>query len=118
MFTITKQFHFSASHQLTGLPADHQCARLHGHNYLVEVALRAEQLNEVGFVVDYGELTAFKMMLDERVDHRHLNDVYLFNPTAENLAVEFYQNAKTHWQQVVAVRVSETAATWAEYREQ
>lgn len=39
MFRITKEFHFSASHQLTGLPEDHQCARLHGHNYIVEVEL-------------------------------------------------------------------------------
>ncbi len=34
MFTITKEFHFSASHQLSHLPEDHQCARLHGHNYV------------------------------------------------------------------------------------
>ena len=53
MFRITKEFHFSASHQLKGLPAEHQCARLHGHNYVVEVELSAETLNEHGFVRDY-----------------------------------------------------------------
>ncbi|HBU96439.1 6-pyruvoyl trahydropterin synthase family protein, partial [Thalassospira lucentensis] len=40
MFTITKQFAFSASHQLAGLDADHPCSRLHGHNYIVEVELK------------------------------------------------------------------------------
>lgn len=118
MYTITKRFHFSASHQLTGLPEDHQCSRLHGHNYTVEVVLQAEQLDTPGFVVDYGELNAFKVMLDQSVDHRHLNEIYSFNPTAENLAFEFYQTCKLCWPQVVAVRVSETPSTWAEYREQ
>lgn len=41
MFRITKEFHFSASHQLCRLPVDHQCARLHGHNYIVVVELAA-----------------------------------------------------------------------------
>lgn len=35
MFRITKEYHFSASHRLAHLPDDHQCARLHGHNYVV-----------------------------------------------------------------------------------
>jgi hypothetical protein len=33
MYTIAKRFTFSASHIIGGLPADHRCARLHGHNY-------------------------------------------------------------------------------------
>ena len=41
MYTIAKQFTFSASHQLDHLPEDHQCARLHGHNYVVEIVLSA-----------------------------------------------------------------------------
>ena len=45
MYRITKEFHFSASHQLAHLPHDHQCARMHGHNYIVEVELAAFDLN-------------------------------------------------------------------------
>ena len=45
MFRIRKEFHFSASHRLEHLPPDHQCARLHGHNYVVVVELAAETLN-------------------------------------------------------------------------
>ena len=45
MYRITKEFHFSASHQLSHLPDDHQCARLHGHNYIVVVELASASLN-------------------------------------------------------------------------
>ncbi|TGV60785.1 6-pyruvoyl tetrahydropterin synthase family protein, partial [Mesorhizobium sp. M2D.F.Ca.ET.160.01.1.1] len=75
MFRITKEFHFSASHQLARLPAEHQCARLHGHNYVVEVELSAATINSDSFVRDYHELAPLKRYIDEAFDHRHLNDV-------------------------------------------
>ena len=117
MYTITKEFHFSASHQLDGLPDDHQCARMHGHNYIVEVILQADKLNDVGFVVDYGDLKPLKHYLDDCFDHRHLNDVLPFQTSAENIAKYLYDWCKAQWQETVAVRVSETPKTWAEYRE-
>ncbi len=117
MFTITKEFHFSASHQLDLLPPDHQCARFHGHNYIVEVVLQAEALNEVGFVVDYGDLKPLKCYIDDCLDHRHLNDVLPFHTSAENIAKHLYDWCKAQWTETVAVRVSETPKTWAEYRE-
>ena len=43
MYTIAKQFSFSASHVIDGVPEDHPCGRLHGHNYTVEVQLAAER---------------------------------------------------------------------------
>ena len=52
MYEITKEFKFSAGHFLYNLPETHQCSRQHGHNYLVEVCLRSDRLNEVGFIVD------------------------------------------------------------------
>ena len=39
MFKISKEFYFSAAHALFGLPDDHPCTRLHGHNYVVTVHL-------------------------------------------------------------------------------
>lgn len=117
MYTITKQFAFSASHQLFNLPKDHQCARLHGHNYRIEVVLKSDILNKTGFIVDYGELKTLKDFLDKHVDHRHLNDVFDFNPTAENLARHLFRFCKDRWKQTCAVRVSETEKTWAEYAE-
>lgn len=116
MFTISKQFTFSASHVLDMLPDDHQCARLHGHNYIVEVVLEAEGLNEFGFVKDYLALSELKNYIDESLDHRHLNDVFDFPTTAENIALFLYNWSHKRWPQVVAMRVSETPKTWAEYR--
>lgn len=116
MFEIRKKFTFSASHQLQGLPEGHQCARLHGHNYEVEVILQSPTLNACGFIVDYGELSPFRDYLDTFYEHRHLNDL-MAQPTAENLARSFYEWCKLRWEQISAVRVSETPKTWASYRE-
>lgn len=117
MYRITKDFAFSASHWLDGLPDDHQCARLHGHNYVVRITLAAHDPNEVGFVLDYGELRPFQQYLDETFDHRHLNDFFSdVNPTAENLANHLFTWARIQFGIVVeAVAVSETPKTWAEF---
>ena len=116
MYTISKQFQFSASHIIEGLPEDHPCSRLHGHNYVVELVLASEELNATGFVVDYNELAVFDEMIKNTLDHRHLNDVLAGPTTAECLAKHLYQQAKSIWQQVVSVNVSETPKTNATYR--
>ena len=117
MYIVTKEFHFSASHQLKGLPDEHQCARLHGHNYIVEIELRAERLNPHGFVRDYLDLAPLKRYIDDTLDHRHLNDVLGDDGvTAEQMARHFYDWCKARWPEVSAARVSETPKTWAEYR--
>jgi 6-pyruvoyltetrahydropterin/6-carboxytetrahydropterin synthase len=117
MYRITKQFAFSASHQLSNLPGDHPCARLHGHNYIVEVELAAETLDENGFVLDYRALAPFKAYIDDRLDHRHLNEVFGHDGvTSEVLARALFDWARARWVQVTAMRVSETPKTWAEYR--
>lgn len=116
MYRIAKEFHFSASHQLTHLSADHHCARLHGHNYVVTVELAAKELNADGFIRDYHELSALKVYIDTHFDHRHLNDVLDGPSTAENMARHFFDWCKARWPEVAAVRVSETPKTWAEYR--
>lgn len=116
MYTITKQFAFSAAHQLHGLRADHPCSRVHGHNYTVEVELRSEQLDATGFVVDYNDLALLKQYIDGTLDHRNLNDVLPVQTSAENLARHLYDWCAARWPQVAAVRVSETPKTWAEYR--
>lgn len=117
MFTITKRFDFSASHQLDHLDPGHQCARLHGHNYAVEVVIESPALDDRGFCqVDYGELDPFKRYLDDTLDHRHLNDVLPCRTTAENIARYLFGEARKLSPFVVACRVSETPKTFAEYR--
>jgi len=116
-YRITKEFHFSASHQLKDLPTNHQCARLHGHNYIVKVELSSKTLNAHGFVRDYNELSPLKDYIDSQLDHRHLNDVLGDDMvTAERLAKHLYDWCKSRLSEVSAVSVSETPKTWAEYR--
>lgn len=123
MYSIMKEFSFSGSHQLIGLPEDHPCSRLHGHNWRVRVEL-SEQPDNIGFVRDYRDLDTFKRYIDEEIDHRHLNEVIpappngsLNNTTAEHLAYYFYQWCRARWPEVVSVSVSETPKTWARYLE-
>lgn len=117
MYRIGKSFDFAASHRLGRLPADHPCARLHGHNYIVEVELAAEALDETGFVRDYRALAPLKAYIDAEFDHRDLNEVMGHDAvTAECLARHFYDWCHARWPETVAVKVRETPKTWAEYR--
>lgn len=122
MYRIGKSFSFDAAHALAGLPAGHKCARLHGHTYTVQLEVTASQLAPPGFVTDFGELAPFQRYLDEHFDHRHLNEVLDVEPTAENLARHFYAWCAEHLQpripgRIAAVRVCESPASWAEYRD-
>ncbi len=115
MFRISKEFSFSASHILDCLGEGHPCARLHGHNYVVTVHLQSENLDEYGFVVDYRDLQLVKDYIDNRLDHRHLNDLFPFHPTAENIARHLYEQFRDSLPQMYAVEVSETPKTSAIY---
>jgi 6-pyruvoyltetrahydropterin/6-carboxytetrahydropterin synthase len=134
MYLITKEFEFSSAHQLHGLPEDHKCSRLHGHNYKVVVELQAPATDENGFVVDFGDLKDLKNYLDAEFDHRNLNDHPYFKgawarddgefvdlpTTAENLALVIFTHCRLHFEwgpYVSEIRVSETPKTWAIFRE-
>jgi 6-pyruvoyltetrahydropterin/6-carboxytetrahydropterin synthase len=82
----------------------------------VVVELAAPKLNAHGFVRDYGELKPLKTYIDDTFDHRHLNDVIDTASTAENMARHFYDWCAARWPETVAVKISETPKTWAEYR--
>ncbi|MEV7227228.1 6-carboxytetrahydropterin synthase [Polymorphospora sp. NPDC051019] len=119
-YLIGKTFTFSASHMLPGLPDGHKCARMHGHNYHVEVVVGADVLASPGFVTDFGDLAPLKTYLDDTFDHRHLNDVLDLAPTSEHLAAHLAVWIIEHLEPVIpgrlhSVRVSETDSTWAEY---
>ena len=118
VYIITKDFHFSASHELKKLPENHQCYRLHGHNYILKIELQSKDLDTYDFVLDYGKLSKIKIYIDENFDHRHLNDVMENNnPTAELIAKHFYDLFKPDFPQISAIHISETPKTWAVYRE-
>lgn len=79
---MKKQMEISGSHSLK-LSYDSKCANVHGHNWIVTVYCRSAELNSDGMVCDFTEI---KRRIHGLLDHRHLNDVLPFNPTAENIA--------------------------------
>lgn len=82
MYYVRKRFEISAAHRLE-LSYESKCTTLHGHNWIVTVECRARELNPDGMVVDF---THIKRNILDMLDHKVLNEVLPFNPTAENLA--------------------------------
>jgi 6-pyruvoyltetrahydropterin/6-carboxytetrahydropterin synthase len=120
VYRISRRWSFDAAHHLDGLPAGHKCARNHGHTYTVEVVLAAEHLIPPGFVTDFGDLAPLGEYLTQTFDHRDLTDVLPEPPTSEHLARHLADWFLTHLQprlsgRLVAVRVSETPTSTAEY---
>lgn len=117
MYTIKKEFHFSASHQLHGLEAGHPCGRNHGHNYIVVVELKSEKLDETGFVLDYGKLKPIGDFIQNNFDHQFLNERMADQPSAENIAKLIYVLFKPAYPLLSAVEVKETEKTTARYED-
>jgi 6-pyruvoyltetrahydropterin/6-carboxytetrahydropterin synthase len=115
MFTISKEFHFSASHNLLCLADDHPCSRIHGHNYVVTVFMASKELTPTGFVEDYNELKGIGQWIDKHLDHRHLNDVFDCNPTVENMSKILFDLFKQDFPLLKAIEMSETPKTRCRY---
>lgn len=126
-YLITKDFAFSAAHHLNDLPPEHKCGRLHGHNYIVRVELFSDSVDYAGFVLDYGQLAPLSRFIDDKLDHRYLNDVLPAlggpsQPSAELMAAwlrdalpDMLSDAGADLPDdlAVAVGVSETPKCWA-----
>lgn len=120
MFEISVKTNFSAAHFLRGYPG--ACARLHGHNWEVEVVLRGARTNELGLLADF---RGIKLKLQEVVatfDHRELNSLPIFareNPSSENLARYLFRALASRLNRrglkVCRVQVSEGAGTSAAF---
>ena len=88
-FEITTTRYFCASHQL--VLYDGSLEPLHGHNWVVRVAVIAPKLDSIGVVMDFHELERLVDAVIAPLHNRHLNDVPPFeselNPSAENVAL-------------------------------
>ncbi|MEM9290937.1 MAG: 6-carboxytetrahydropterin synthase QueD [Acidobacteriota bacterium] len=125
MFTVFKDFKFSAAHQVRGHTGG--CQNLHGHNYRVRLFLSATELNELGMVIDFSDLKALVNDVAGHFDHQLINDHPPFdriNPTAELLAQFVYREcrnklAERHGSRVSVekVEVWENDTSCATYRE-
>lgn len=82
MYYISKRLEIAGSHRLD-LSYPSKCNNTHGHNWIVTVFCKACKLNSDGMVCDFNHI---KEKIHAVLDHRHLNDVLPFNPTAENIA--------------------------------
>jgi 6-pyruvoyltetrahydropterin/6-carboxytetrahydropterin synthase len=133
MLFLTRIYDFPASHRLFN-PAftDAQNNTIyrecnnpngHGHNYTLEVTVCGLPDAESGMLIDIRALDALvKARILDWVDHRHLNfDVpFLANtiPTAENVAVAFWQQLDAHVPgaaKLYRLRLHETKSSFVEY---
>lgn len=82
MYYVKKTMEISGSHRLE-LSYKSKCSHIHGHNWIVTLYCCSKDLNADGMVCDF---TLIKEKIHNALDHRHLNDILPFNPTAENIA--------------------------------
>ena len=75
---------------------DGHCAQIHGHNWSFTFTFGCDQLDECGFVVDFGKLKPIKRWIDENLDHAclfnrddpHLQEILEIN---EKTGCQIYQ---------------------------
>ena len=133
MVYVTRKAEFSASHRLYN--PDWPDAKNeetfgkcnnpngHGHNYSVEVTVKGDPPSETGMVIDLKKLgDIIERELIDKVDHKHMNqDVDFMTgiiPTAENMAIAFWQILKPRIVEgtLVSIRLYESTNNFVEYR--
>jgi 6-pyruvoyltetrahydropterin/6-carboxytetrahydropterin synthase len=114
---VWKRFSFEAAHLLPNVPAEHKCARLHGHSYQVEVRVEGPIGETSGWVRDFADLAVAWEPLHDALDHRYLNDIEgLANPTAEVLATWIWERLALVLPDLVEIEVAETCTAGCTYR--
>ncbi len=121
MYTVSVQAHYDSAHFLRNYHG--KCERLHGHRYVVELALQTDALDGAGIAFDFVIVKKHLRDLANRLDHENLNDLEPFTtlePSAENQARWFYEELKRllptdMGRAMLYVRVWETPTQWAQY---
>lgn len=123
VFEVYIETHFSAAHALKGYPGD--CARVHGHNWIIEVYVRCVKLDEIGIGIDFRDVKQGVKDVLAGLDHFNLNDLPAFkdiNPTSENIAKFLYKELSgkinSDMAKVSKVKVCETPGSGAFYWEE
>ena len=125
MFEVSVEDTFAAGHALRGYRG--KCENPHGHNYKVRITLAGDSLDNIGLLYDFKDLKAAMNQIIDRLDHQYLNDIEPFkeqNPSAENMARFFYDEANSRLRsatggrvRVKEVKIWETDTTTATYFE-
>ena len=114
---LRKTFQFEAAHLLPKLPAAHKCRRLHGHSIQTEIVVTGECDPQLGWLMDYADISELFKPLWEQLDHHYLNDIRgLENPTSENIAVWIWERLKPTLPLLSEVVVAETCTARCVYR--
>jgi len=120
IFEVYVKSHFSAAHSLKGYEGN--CARIHGHNWIVEVFVKCKELDEIGIGIDFRDVKEAVKGVVQGLDHFNLNDLPVFkevNPTSENIAKFLYhelgERLNSSRVEVSRVKVSETPESGASY---
>ncbi len=121
MYTVSVQAHYDSAHFLRNYKG--KCERLHGHRYVVEVALQTDRLNEAGIAFDFVDLKRHLRDLADGLDHQNLNDLPAFEDvetSAENQARYFFNELSGRLPEELSAgllyaRVWETPTQWAQY---
>lgn len=121
MYTVCVQAHYDSAHFLRHYKG--KCERLHGHRYVVEVAVRTETLNEAGIAFDFVDLKRALRDLANELDHQNLNDLPQFEnleTSAEIQARYFFDELRDRLPDDIAAglmyaKVWETPTQWAQY---
>ena len=85
MYILKLQHSFSAAHKLTHAYSKECNDNIHGHNFKVLIRIQTHELVN-GMVVDFKKI---KEIINQ-LDHKNLNDILKFEPTAENIAKFLY----------------------------
>jgi 6-pyruvoyltetrahydropterin/6-carboxytetrahydropterin synthase len=123
MFIVSVQAHYDSAHFLRNYHG--KCERMHGHRYVVELALSATELDEAGIAYDFVDVKRNLRGIADRLDHENLNELPPFTelePSAENQARYIYEEMKRLLPQkmsdaVLYVKVWETPTQFALYSE-
>lgn len=123
MYVVSVQAHYDSAHFLRKYKG--KCEKLHGHRYVVEAALMAEELNEGGLAYDFVDVKRHLRELADWLDHENINELPPFTeiePSAENQARFFYDELKERMPDdmkdaLLYIKVWETPTQWAQYSE-
>ena len=114
---LRKTFQFEAAHHLPNLPEDHKCRRLHGHSFQVDIVVDGPCDPQLGWVMDYAEISQAFKPLWEQLDHHYLNEIEgLENPTSERVALWIWDRLRPTLPLLKEVVVAETCTARCIYR--
>lgn len=87
MYRLKVVTSFAAAHNLNNYQGE--CENLHGHNWRVEVVVKARELDKAGLGIDFKVLKAETKELLATLDHKYLNELEQFrglSPSSENIS--------------------------------